>query len=163
MTLRQEDSMKRLLLLAFVSVVGLATWRWHSAAPTDATDDSKLALDRIWVDHMPRDDRDIFQIFLAITDEPFGVFQAQSVWKGNFELFRYELAGDKLRLVFPQNNDRETVTFRARKCEEKEMDYCLELSGSSRGAKRYYSRKGWEVGSLAGEQAKLREIAGAPQ
>jgi hypothetical protein len=152
--------MNRLVLLAIVAVVGVATWRWHSSAPADAPGDSKLALDRVWVDHLPRNDRDTFQVFLAITDEPLGIFQAQSVWKGNFELFRYELAGNKLRLVFPQDNDRETVQVEARECHEKDMDYCLELTGSSRGAKRYYSRKGWEVDSLEGEQAKLREIAG---
>ena len=27
------------------------------------------------------------------------------------------------------------------------MDYCLEMSGGSRGVKRYYSRRGWEVRS----------------
>ena len=26
------------------------------------------------------------------------------------------------------------------------MDFCLELDGASRGAKRYYSREGWEIG-----------------
>jgi hypothetical protein len=153
--------MKRLLVLAIVGVVGVATWRWYSTGPADAPTDSKLALDRLWVDHLPRNERDVFQVFLAITDEPLGIFQAQSVWKGNFELFRYELDGDKLRLVFPQDNDRETVKIEARACHEKDMDYCLELSGSSRGAKRYYSRKGWEIGSLDGEAAKLREITGA--
>jgi hypothetical protein len=29
------------------------------------------------------------------------------------------------------------------------MDYCLELSGASRGVKRYYSRKGFEIGASA--------------
>ena len=25
------------------------------------------------------------------------------------------------------------------------MDYCLELTGTNRGVKKYYSRKGWEI------------------
>jgi hypothetical protein len=39
------------------------------------------------------------------------------------------------------------------------MDYCLELEGSSHGVKRYYSREGWEIGSmrdLDAMRAKLR-------
>ena len=28
------------------------------------------------------------------------------------------------------------------------MDFCLELEGSSRGVKKYYSREGWEIGTV---------------
>ena len=28
------------------------------------------------------------------------------------------------------------------------MDFCLELEGSSRGVKKYYSREGWEIGNV---------------
>ena len=34
---------------------------------------------------------------------------------------------------------------KARRCSENGMDFCLELDGASRGAKRYYSREGWEI------------------
>jgi hypothetical protein len=88
-------------------------------------------------------------VFAAISEEPFGVFQAASTWKGAYELFRYQASGNELRIVYPQNNERETVKHKARKCSENQMDYCLELDGGSRGVKRYYSRKGWEIDSTA--------------
>jgi hypothetical protein len=152
--------MKRLFVLAMVAVVGVATWRWHGAAREVASGDAQLVQDRLWIDHMPRSERDTFQLFLALTEQPIGVYQQASAWKGSYELFRYELHGGELRVMFPQDGTRETVQVNARKCHEEGMDFCLELDGGSRGAKRYYSRKGWEIKSLAAEQAKVAELAG---
>ena len=150
--------MKKLLVLVVVSAVGVGAWRWHSTSAV-STSDAKLVQDRIWVDHVPKNDRDVFNVFLALTEQPFGIFQQTSAWKGSHEIFRYEANDGELRLVFPQNGDKETVRAKARTCNEGGMDYCLELSGSSRGVKRYYSRKGWEIDSLAGEQTKIDEIS----
>ena len=36
---------------------------------------------------------------------------------------------------------------RAWPCRERGMDYCLELTGASRGVKRYRSKEGWEIGA----------------
>jgi hypothetical protein len=137
--------MKKLLVVLLVVGTAVAAWRWRSGSAEVATDD-KLVFDRLWVDHMPRNDKDTIQIFAAITDEPIGIFQATSAWKGAFEIFRYESHGDEIRMLFPQTNDREKVKSKARTCNDKrDMDYCLELSGGSRGVKKYYSRKGWEI------------------
>jgi hypothetical protein len=139
--------MKKLVLVAVLAVIGgLGVYRWKSAPKAEATD-AKLVTDRIWIDHMPRNDRDTINVFAALTEQPVGVFQAASQWKGAYELFRYEAHGDEMRLVFPQTGDREKITAKARRCSERGMDFCLELDGASRGVKRYYSRKGWEVGA----------------
>jgi len=144
--------MKKLLILALVGTVGYGGYRMLSkkTAPAPkaevvATDGETLVLDRIWIDHIPRNDRDTIQVFAAISEEPFGVFQAASQWKGQYELFRYEAKGNELRIVYPQSNDRETVKHKARRCSENQFDFCLELDGGTRGVKRYYSRKGWEI------------------
>jgi hypothetical protein len=50
-----------------------------------------------------------------------------------------------MRIVFPQSGDRETLTVKPHRCNEQGMDYCLDVSGSTRGVSRYYSRKGWEI------------------
>ena len=85
------------------------------------------------------------RVFAAISEHSVGVFQATSQWRGAYEAFRYEASGGEMRLVFPQSGDRETVRVKARRCNEQGMDFCLELDGASRGAKRYYSREGWEI------------------
>jgi hypothetical protein len=139
---------KRWLWVVVASVIAVAAWRWHrgggDAAPPHG---DPLVMDRLWVDHLPRNDRDTINVFIVIDDESMGVFQAMSAWHGVFDIFRFEAEGDQLRLVFPQDGSREQVRARARKCDEGAMDYCLELSGNAHGVKRYYSQKGWEIGA----------------
>lgn len=140
--------MKKLLILVVVSLCALGAWRLlrgGSATDGAALDDSKLALDRVWIDQMPRTERDQVSVFIAITEEPIGVFQTSSVWKGAYELFRYGITGNELRVLYPQDGSREQIKVTARRCDENSFDYCLELAGASRGVKRYYSRKGWEI------------------
>lgn len=157
-----DAAMKKLLIvvaMAGLAYGGVRMLRGSSddAAPA-ATEGDRLALDRLWVDHMPRNERDVFQLFAAITEEPIGIFQATSVWKGAFEMFRYEAHGDELRIVYPQDNSREKVKVKATSCSSREWDYCLEVSGSSRGVKKYYSREGWELDGVHGV-GELRDRA----
>lgn len=112
----------------------------------EAKVEKMTALDRIWIDHLPKTESDTINIFAAITQEPMGIFQATSQWKGNFELFVYEAHGDTIRAVYPQDRSKEELKVSARTCSDmRDMDYCLEIKGASRGPKKYYSRKGWEI------------------
>ena len=154
---------KPLLTLALLGTVSFGAYRLlrsdeakPAAAPV-AQETEQLTLDRIWIDHIPRNERDTIQVFAAITEEPFGVFQAASQWKGAHELFRYEGHGNELRIIYPQNNDRDSVKHKASRCNEGSFDFCLELSGNSRGVKRYYSRKGWEIENVH-SQAELHDL-----
>ena len=141
--------MRKLIAVAVLSVVGFAAWRWHaSTATTPETLDARVLKDRVWIDHVPRNDRDIVNVFAVLTRDPVGVFQAASMWRGAYEGFRYEANGNELRAVFPQTGDREKLTVNARPCRDNGMDFCLDVTGSSRGVKRYYSKKGWEIGRL---------------
>jgi hypothetical protein len=147
---------KQVLLVAMVAVAAVSVWSWrHSSAP--AVSANRLLADRIWIDHVPRNETDTINVFAALTEHSVGVFQATSQWRGNFELFRYEASGPELRLVYPQTGDREAVRAKARKCTEHKMDFCLEIEGASRGVKKYYSREGWEIGQNADlDQVKQR-------
>ncbi len=147
---------KAFLVMAVVSTAAFATYKFtRSDAPVVKTD-ATLTQDRIWIDHLPRNDRDTFQIFLALTEEPVGIFQAASQWAGQYEIFRYEMNGEEIRFVFPQNGDREKATAKARECRDNGHDYCLDISGTKRGVKKYYSRKGWEIDGLTPDQAKAK-------
>lgn len=114
-----------------------------------AEHDSKLVRNRIWIDHIPTSQTDKVNAFAVLTKEArrpaIGAFHKASQWEGQFEAFLYELGGNELRAVFPQNGDRETIKLDARACSESRFDYCLDVEGSKRGVKRYYSKKGWEI------------------
>src|SRR5678816_3149625 len=84
---------KPLFVLVLVTVAIVAVWKLRSHS-VEATADNVLQ-DRIWIDHMPRNDRDTINVFAALTEQPVGVFQAASQWKGAYELFRYESHGDE--------------------------------------------------------------------
>jgi hypothetical protein len=140
---------KALLAIVAVAGTGYGVYQWRGAsAPAAAKQGDVAVTDRLWIDHIPKSDKDIIQIFAALTEEPIGIFQATSQWKGEFELFRYEQHGGELRMVFPQTGTRDRVKAKATECDKHGMDFCLELEGASRGVKRYYSREGWEIGSV---------------
>jgi len=146
---------KRLTIvgLAFVGVVALVRWvGGGDAEPSDP----ELVLDRVWVDQLATKPKDTMNVFIAITQQPLGIFQSTSQWKGTYELFQYTAAGNELRLVYPQTDEKEKVKVRAWKCSQGDMDYCLELTGASRGVKRYKSQRGWEIGGVATPE-RLRE------
>ena len=145
---------KALFGVAVVSIVAYGAWNLGGESPPDA---NNLALDRVWIDHMPKHDRDTIQVFVAITEQPFGMFQATSQWKGSFELFRYESHGNEIRILYGQTGEREKVKARAKQCSERDFDYCLDLDGASRGVKHYFSREGWEIdGGSSLEHLKAR-------
>jgi len=149
--------MKKALILVLALGATYGVWRWRSAGEAHATD-SKLAFNRIWIDHMPRNDKDVINFFVLIDSEAMGVFQSTTAWKGNYELFRYEANGDEVRMVFPQNNEKSKAKVNARKCSEKSFDYCLDIDGASRGVKKYYSMEGWEIDQRQALENKIEAL-----
>jgi hypothetical protein len=153
---------KALLALVAIAGAGYGVARWRSDAPV-RKHDKGLVTDRLWIDHMPRGERDVIQVFVAQAndpgrDGPVGAFAANSRWKLDAELFRFEQHGNELRIVFPQTGTRERVRATATECNRNGMDYCLELEGASHGVKRYYSREGWEIGSVRDIDAVTRKL-----
>jgi hypothetical protein len=141
--------MKKALLVCVLATAMFGTVKWMRHDAPAAKQNASLAMNRIWIDHIPRNDRDVFQVFVAITDDPFGIFQGLSQWTGKYELFNHETSGDQMRIVYPQTNEKEKVTTKATKCSVNDFDFCLELSGATRGVKKYYSMEGWEIEAKA--------------
>lgn len=149
--------MKKLFWILLLVLVAYLAWRWWRGSGDAGTADrgEQLFYDRVWVDHLPKSQTDAFDVFAAITEQPVGVFDHRSQWKGEWELFRYEPRGDgQLETVFPgSKNQKARLSYRAWKCnEKKEFDYCLEVTGG-KGPKKYFSQRGWEIGGVDGERA----------
>lgn len=140
-------------LVAVVGVAGLAFGGWRLARRHDAPHDSSLVMDRLWIDRLPKTDRDTVNLFAVLSND-VGIFDTRSMWQGQFEMFTVD--GDDGRgaqLTFPQTDKTENVRFTATACKQKDWDYCLEISGSKHGVKRYVSRKGWELDGAGAERA----------
>jgi hypothetical protein len=144
----------KLVGLVAAAVATYGVWHWHARGDDardsgDEVDDAsaKLALDRLWIDHVPRGETDKINLFVALSEEGVGVFQEASAWQGKYDLFRFEASGNEIRTFYPQTKQRERLSVRARECRDVEhMDYCMDVSGGSHGVKHYYSAKGWEIG-----------------
>lgn len=134
--------MRKLLVVASIVAITYAAWSWQHGAADGAP--RNVAFDRLWVDHVPTGERDPFNVFFAHTSPGFGGFAEETQWRGQMERFRFESEGDVIHAVFPWSRTREDITVRARPCQEHDMDYCLDMSGSSHGVHRYYSMVGWE-------------------
>jgi hypothetical protein len=154
--------MKKILIILLLVIVAYLAWLWWRGHKLEAADRGQaIFYNRVWVDHMPKSQTDTFQLFAALTDEPIGIFQKASQWKGEYEIFRHEGRGDgQIELLFPQSRDKARVSYRAWKCSEAQFDFCLEMSGG-RGARKYFSQRGWEVGGIAGAHVIEDRIAHA--
>ena len=133
--------MKKLALLGIL-VAGVLVWR---ARTTDAPD-PKLLFDRFWVDHATRDIREQFQALYVSGEHPVGNFSTRTTWTGQWEGFHYHVVPREdgtFDALFPNTGETQRIHYTARPCQENGFDFCLDISGSSRGVKRYYSRKAW--------------------
>jgi hypothetical protein len=148
---------KSLALVVVASVAVVSVWSLKRAGEP-AVAANRLLADRIWIDHIPRSDKDTINVFAVISEHAAGAFQATSQWRGNYEVFRYEAHGADLRLVYPQTGDREAVRAKARRCTDQGMNFCLEIEGASLGVKKYYSRDGWEIGRGASLDAVKQRV-----
>jgi len=135
--------MKKMIVVMLVAAAAYAGWTWQHRSHS-TRDGRTRATNRFWVDHPPANERDPFNVFVAHTPEGMGGFAEETQWKGQIERFRFDLEGDTIHAVFPWSGTREDIKLHARPCHEQGMDYCLELTGSSHGVGRYYSRIGWE-------------------
>jgi hypothetical protein len=150
--------MKKLLVIVAIAVIGVAAWRVRSHSSADAQDGKDLLVGRLWVDRLPTSERDQFNLFAVGPQGLFGIFQTRSRWVGSYEVFRADRSGSGIVAEFPQSGRTEKLAVKARRCNEKGMDFCMDITGNSLGAHRYYSRKEWVVKSLADEQALAAQL-----
>ena len=147
---------RRLWLLAVGAVGLLAIFVVRGRRPADDPPTDALLYGRLWASHEPRGLEDRAH-YLVVQPDPIpelghkrlGGFVDGAFWKGAWELFEHEAGGaGVLRVRYPGSHARDRIRFEARRCHEGGFDYCLRLRGSSRGVKRYVSRRGWEITAL---------------
>ena len=134
--------MKKIALGMMLLVAGGVAWRMvKSDAP-----DPKLIFDRFWVDHLPNSPNEKFQPFFINSEIPFGRFVTRTAFLGQFEEFHYHVIPKEpgvIDFLFGATREIQRVKYAARPCHESGFDYCLDIAGTSRGVKRYYSKKEW--------------------
>ena len=148
--------MKRILVLGIVIGAAYVGWRaWRGSSENE-----RIFYGRVWIDHEPSTRTETFKVFGTIRKEPIGWFADRAAWKGAWEGFRYEPRGDgQIEVLFPHSGKKVRMTYRAWKCDDKNFDYCLELSGGG-ASTLYYSKRNWTRASSADEPLDAELAAG---
>ena len=113
-----------------------------SSKPSPKRVSSDELVDRNWLDAWPDDKDDHLHVYRFTPSMGGGVFQDRTVFKGTFELFTFEIDGDRLRFVMPHTGERVETRFRIEKVDGPEpFDLRLTLDRSPRGPRVYYGRQ----------------------
>jgi hypothetical protein len=138
------------LALVFVLLAGCGRDRATAppALPADVAAD--LLIDRNWMDRWPSDARERLEVYRFTPAMGGGVYQDRTLFAGRFELFKFEVAGDRLRIHWPDRHLREEVGFRIAEVDgPAPFDLRLELDGNAVGPKVLYGRRAEGSGAEA--------------
>jgi hypothetical protein len=102
---------------------------------------ARLLIDRNWLDVWPSDKTQRLHVYRFTPSMGGGVYQDRTLFKGEFELFRFEVREDLLRFDLPETEQDVETRFRIERVSGPEpFDLRLVLDRSPRGPRVYYGR-----------------------
>jgi hypothetical protein len=141
----------KVIALALAGACGFGVWKAGQALlGDDEAQGTKHAVNQLWIDHVPRDDRDMITHFVLI-DHPQGQFGAighSSQWRHIIDVFRWQLQRDTLRMFFPQERARAQVQIETWRCEGEApapFELCMKLTNKNGRSFMFYSRDDWKI------------------
>lgn len=149
--------------LAGAVVLGTSLWLSDGDTPTESLDGkpkpgNALLANRPWIDHMPRDERDMVTqvVFLEKGNLREGAMLRASRWRQVAELFRWETRAGGLTIELPQVGRKIPISAQASECKDapKPFDLCLDVSLLGKGV-RLFSKKEWKISALSDVDALL--------
>ncbi|MEO6771418.1 MAG: hypothetical protein ABI467_00150 [Kofleriaceae bacterium] len=154
-------------LLVVAGAAGLVVGGWKLAHRHQVDGDTVQVTDRFWIDHMPKHERDLTHMFVALThdrdDDNVGFLQFGSRWHAEFNGFRFDRTGGDLAVEFPQNSWKATWHTKVSRCSVGQFTLCLEVT-APRGTFQYFSRDEWVVRSAdAGRALEAKLLHDAPR
>src|SRR5512143_3445463 len=143
--------MRYLLLIALT----LAACSKHSKE-IDSGEAKKLLIDRNWIDRMPQTERDKLHVYRFVPTMGGGVFQDRTLYKGTFELFRFETAADEIRFDLPETHQKVVSKFRIERVDgPKPFDLKLIIPADPRGPQVYWGMRSETDRDGAGLERRL--------
>ena len=142
--------MRTMLVLA----VALAACS-HKSTALDGEQSKKLLLDRNWLDRMPESKDTRLHVYRFVPSMGGGVFQDRTLFKGTFELFKFEVGQGEIRFDLPETGDKVTSKFKIEPVDgPKPFDLTLSISDDPRGPHVYFgmrNEKSADVAALLAE------------
>jgi hypothetical protein len=140
----------KLIALALVGACSFGVWKLGSALLSDEAQGTEHTVNQLWIDHVPRDDRDMIT-HMVMLDHPQGKFGAvgrSSQWRHIINVFKWNLEGDKLGLFFPQDRARGQFTVKTWDCAGEApapFELCMKLTNDKGNSWTLYSREDWHI------------------
>ena len=131
--------MTKLALLAAL-VAGACS---SQTSPVVSADEAKnLLIDRNWLDVYPKTRDDRLHVYRFVPSMGGGVYQDRTLFKGTFELFMFETAGDEIRFNLPETHQKVVSKFRIETVSgPKPFDLKLIIPADPRGPQVYYGMR----------------------
>ena len=130
------------LLVLVVCFTALAACKGRSSqmVPTDQAAD--LLVNRNWMDHWPNSRDEQLHVYRFTPSMGGGVFQDRTLYKGTFELFRFETSGDEIRFDLPETRTKVVSKFHIETVRgPKPFDLKLTIDADPRGPQVYYGMR----------------------
>jgi hypothetical protein len=114
-----------------------------SASARVADDEARrLLIDRNWLDRMPESKHDQLHVYRFVPKMGGGVFQDRTLYKGTFELFTFQVRGDRIEFSLPETGDKVTSRFRIETVDGPQpFDLKLSIADDPRGPHVYYGMR----------------------
>jgi hypothetical protein len=147
---------KSWILVAVVSAVFFV--RWIGSSGGDANEDgdaevlrgSQTILSQLWLDTIPTAPTQKVEVFVAVDEPQFGVFQRTSAYEGDFALLEWgaHTAG-KLSFKMLQTGSTHKLKYKITTSGCEPFELCLKIKGAPRGSKTYGSMKEWVIETVS--------------
>jgi hypothetical protein len=133
-----------------LALVGVAV-AWHvfgssESSEREVKDAPDVLVNRIWINELPTNPKQMVDVFLMIDHPKFGQFLRTSAYEGEYALFEWrDKKAKSVDIVMPQTDKKHRLKFAiaSEGCEP--FDYCMKVKGAPRGAKKYYSMQDWII------------------
>jgi hypothetical protein len=120
---------------------------------------ARLLIDRNWIDRMPQTARDQLHVYRFVPSMGGGVYQDRTLFKGTFELFTYDVEGNRIDIFTPEDHERHVTGFHVDEVSgPAPFDIRLTLDRAPRGPRVYYSVKSQTATDTTALDAALRAL-----
>jgi len=150
-----KEQKKILLILALAAVFAYFWWtRERERSMVFAPDEgAKMLVNRMWVDHLPRGEREKYTGYL-FSARTFGMHDsAESIYRHLMELFYFKLEGAAVNFQFPHDDRRTSSSFTVERLRDVRGPLDLKLTlkndpqkGGEEGV--YFSSSKWRKDKL---------------
>lgn len=143
------------IALALLVVAGCAS---ESSRAVSGREAQRLLVDRNWIDVWPTRKDERLHVYRFTPGMGGGVYQDRTVFRGEFELFLYDVREDVLTFDLPHTEEKVQTRFHIERVDGPEpFDLRLTLDRSPRGPRVYYGRTA-ETGALTLEAELARAV-----